>query len=144
MAQIQTLVWEFPWAGWGWGKRGGWGCQAAVNDISEPPAGRSCLGLDVELTGEEALHAVAVGHLQQPAARVRGQGGVGAVGQQDAHDVQVVVLHGVVNRPGRTQDVHVNDNQACNIRTVLCGPLGPAPPALRSNNTAIKARASSR
>lgn len=53
-----------------------------------------------DLTSEETLHGFAVGHLQEAAARVRGQGGVGAVRQQDANHVQVVVLHGVVDRPG--------------------------------------------
>lgn len=51
------------------------------------------------LTSEETLHGFAVGHLQEAATRVRGEGGVGAVRQQDANHVQVVVLHGVVNRP---------------------------------------------
>lgn len=35
----------------------------------------------VRLTGEEALHAVAAGHFQQAAARVRGQGRVGSIRQ---------------------------------------------------------------
>lgn len=55
------------------------------------------------LTSEEALHAVTVSHLEKAAAGVRGQGGVGSVGQQHPHHVQVVVLHGVVNRPARRQ-----------------------------------------
>lgn len=33
------------------------------------------------LTVEEALHRFAVGHFQEAAARIGGQGGVGAVGQ---------------------------------------------------------------
>lgn len=44
-----------------------------------------------------------MGHLQQAAAGVGGQGGVGAVGQQDPHHVQVVVLHSVVDRPANVQ-----------------------------------------
>lgn len=55
------------------------------------------------LTSKEALHAVAVGHLQQAAARICCQGGVGAVRQQDSHNIQVVILHSVVNRSRQTQ-----------------------------------------
>lgn len=56
----------------------------------------------MDLTGEEALHAVAVRHPQQAAARISGERGVGAVREQDPHHVQVVVLHGVVNRPEKS------------------------------------------
>lgn len=60
------------------------------------------LGGEPLLTGEEVLHRLAVGHLQEAAARIRGQGGVGAVGQQDPYHIQVIVLHGIMNGPGIT------------------------------------------
>lgn len=56
----------------------------------------------ITFTSEEALHAVAVGHLEKATARIRCQGGVGAIRQQDSHHVQVVVLHSIVNRSTHT------------------------------------------
>lgn len=55
------------------------------------------VSLCVGLTGEEALHAVTVGHFQETPAGIRGQGGVSSVGQQDPHHIQVIVLHSVVD-----------------------------------------------
>lgn len=49
------------------------------------------------LTSEEVLHVFTVGHLQEAAARISRQGGVGAIGQQDSHHIKVIVLHGIVN-----------------------------------------------
>lgn len=43
-----------------------------------------------------------MGHLEEAAARIRCQGGVGAIRQQDSHHVQVVILHGIVDGPART------------------------------------------
>lgn len=62
---------------------------------------RRWAGLDpttkLVLTSEEVLHVFAVGHLQEAAARISRQGGVGAIGEQDSHHIKVIVLHGIVN-----------------------------------------------
>lgn len=50
-------------------------------------------------TFQEGFHGSAVGHVDGCPARVGGEGGVGAASQQESHNLQVVVLHGVVQRP---------------------------------------------
>lgn len=77
---------------------------------------KQCLWLDWkaswDLTSEEPLHAVTVGHLEQATARIRGQGGVSAIRQQDSHHVQVVILHGIMNRSRHTEIyIHFNKNR---------------------------------
>lgn len=64
----------------------------------------------MELTGEEALHAVAVSHFEETPARVGGQGGVSSIRQQDPHHVQVIVLHSVVNGSEHTEQEEVNNS----------------------------------
>lgn len=51
------------------------------------------------LTFQEGFHGSAVGHVDGRPARVGGEGGVGATGQQKAHNLHVVVLHSVMQRP---------------------------------------------
>lgn len=58
-------------------------------------------GVGWHLTGEESLHVVTVGHLEEATARVSGQGGVSSIGQQDAHHVQMVVLYCIMNGSGQ-------------------------------------------
>ena len=67
--------------------------------------------LEIRFTREEPLHAVAVGHFQEATARVRGQSGVGSIRQQDSHHIQVVVLHGIVDRPGHTKQHRLKGDQ---------------------------------
>lgn len=45
-----------------------------------------------------------MGHVNGRPARVGGEGGVGAAGQQKTHNLQVVVLHGVVQRPDSQEE----------------------------------------
>lgn len=61
----------------------------------------------VDLTSQEALHAVTVGHLEEATARVCGQSRVGTVGEQDSHYIKVVVFHSIVNG---SETIHMNIN----------------------------------
>lgn len=60
------------------------------------------------LTLQEGFHGSAVGHAERPAPRVRGEGRVGAAGQQEADHLQMVVFHSVMKRPEQKhRDVQV-------------------------------------
>ncbi|PWA13797.1 hypothetical protein CCH79_00016910, partial [Gambusia affinis] len=65
----------------------------------------------------EGFHGSAVGHAERPSPRVRGEGRVGAAGQQEADHLQMVVFHGVVKRPEQKHG-HVQLN-----RCFLPGPV---------------------
>lgn len=61
------------------------GCLVTTSQEA-PPKGEKSSKRE-RFTGEEGLHDVAVRHLEQAAARVRGKRRVGAVRQQEPHDV---------------------------------------------------------
>lgn len=64
--------------------------EAAAHTHTSPPS---------PPTLQEGFHGSAVGHVDGPSSGVGGEGGVCATGQQETHHLDVVVLHGVMQRP---------------------------------------------
>lgn len=55
----------------------------------------------ITLTAQEGPHGFAAGQLYGRLAGVGGQGGIGAVRQQQPHRLEVIIDHGVMDRPAK-------------------------------------------